>query len=363
VPSRQRSSRQWSSLAAPFAVPLALARGLAAGAALAALPLGAGCRDLDLVPILSIGGSADGSVGPCADQMVGYATLGPSADLPTTTGGVAGATVEVATFDDLKAAAGGDAAMMIRVSGLISASEQVRVHSNKTIIGVGARAGLSGAGFDLTGASNIILRNLVVEKAVGDDAITINRSQDVWIDHCDLSSDRDHGKEYYDGLVDMTNASEYVTVSWTQFRDHFQTSIIGADDIQAAVDTGHLLVTFAHNLFLRTYSHNPSIRFGHLHALNNYYLTIDGGGIFSRMNAVVLAEGNYFDGVTLPLATHYESPTDGFITDKNNRFVNSAAPEIGRTMDWTPPYVYQADLVTDVPAIVTACSGVGKLAL
>ena len=28
-------------------------------------------------------------------------------------------------------------------------------------------------------------------------------STNVWIDHCDLSSNRDHDKDYYDGLIDV----------------------------------------------------------------------------------------------------------------------------------------------------------------
>jgi pectate lyase len=28
-------------------------------------------------------------------------------------------------------------------------------------------------------------------------------SNNVWIDHVDVSSDRDHDKDYYDGLIDV----------------------------------------------------------------------------------------------------------------------------------------------------------------
>jgi pectate lyase len=340
------------------------ARALAFAVAVAATPLLAGCFDKELVPIRAIGGPSDGGVGPCSDQMVGFAAQGPP-DGGTTTGGVAGATVTVNTLADLQSNAGDDAALIIRLDGMLTLSEQVKVKPNKTIIGVGATSGLLGGGFNLTDANNVILRNLIIAKVVGNDAVSVSRAQNIWIDHCDLSSDRNHGKDYYDGLVDITHGSDYVTVSWTQFRDHFQTSIIGAADVDpdATEDMGHLNVTFEHNLFLRTYSHNPSIRFGHLHAFNNYYLTIDGGAIFSRMNAQVLAEGNYFDGVTLPLATHYDSPTDGFITNENNTFVNSADPQIGQTSTWTPTYDYRAQLAADVPGMVTACAGVGKLGL
>lgn len=68
---------------------------------------------------------------------------------------------------------------------------------------------------------NVIIRNLGVKKVLADngDAIAVRKlwiglllearltrleySNNVWIDHCDLSSDRDHDKDYYDGLVDV----------------------------------------------------------------------------------------------------------------------------------------------------------------
>lgn len=70
---------------------------------------------------------------------------------------------------------------------------------------------------------NVIIRNLGVRKVLAEygDAVTVRKlsaatglielhadrpeqSQNVWIDHCDVSSDRDHNKDYYDGLVDVS---------------------------------------------------------------------------------------------------------------------------------------------------------------
>jgi pectate lyase len=52
------------------------------------------------------------------------------------------------------------------------------------------------------------------------DGITVEASTNVWIDHCELSSDLDHGKDYYDGLVDITHGSDWVTVSNSYLHDH-----------------------------------------------------------------------------------------------------------------------------------------------
>jgi pectate lyase len=78
----------------------------------------------------------------------------------------------------------------------------------------------------------------------------------------DLSSDKDHGKDYYDGLCDITHASDYVTVSNTYFHDHYKASLVGHSDHNGAEDTGHLRVTYANNHWYKINSRTPSIRFG-----------------------------------------------------------------------------------------------------
>ena len=74
---------------------------------------------------------------------------------------------------------------------------------------MGANSGLTGAGLDLSYADNVIVRNLKISKVyVGEgDAITILASHNIWIDHCDLSSDRGRHHPGYDGLVDITHGS------------------------------------------------------------------------------------------------------------------------------------------------------------
>jgi pectate lyase len=338
----------------------ARATALSTALALALASAGAaGCSDRRLVPIRPIGSGIEAGAITCGADLIGFASLSGG-----TTGGQGGETVVVSTLTDLRTNAAVEAPLIIQIDGMIALSEQVKVAANKTIVGRGAASGLIGSGFNLGATSNVILQNLVISKAVGTDAVTVENSHNVWIDHCDLSSDRDHGKVYYDDLIDVLHGSDYVTVSWTRFQDHFETSNIGTSDDDGAEETGHLTVTFHHNLFLRTYSHNPSLRFGLLHVLNNYYLDVDGGGVFSRMSGQVLAEGNYFDTVAMiPLTTHYQSPTDGFLTDENNVFKDSGTPYITQTTDWTPPYPYSIDKALNVPDIVSECAGAGKLNL
>lgn len=72
----------------------------------------------------------------------------------------------------------------------------VKTGSNKTILGKSG-ATLNGVGLRVLSVSNVIIRNIKITKVLADagDAIGIQAATKVWIDHVDLSSDRDHDKD------------------------------------------------------------------------------------------------------------------------------------------------------------------------
>jgi pectate lyase len=82
--------------------------------------------------------------------------------------------------------------------------------------------GLTGIGLTILGQSNVIIRNLKSSKVLAayGDVVTVQKSSNIWIDSCDFSSDLDHDKDYYDGLIDIVHASEWVTVSNSYLHDH-----------------------------------------------------------------------------------------------------------------------------------------------
>ena len=73
--------------------------------------------------------------------------------------------------------------------------------------------------------NNVILRNLKISGVDADngDAIGLDNAVNVWVDHCDLSGDLNAGKDDLDGLLDITHASDWVTVSNTYFHNHVST--------------------------------------------------------------------------------------------------------------------------------------------
>ncbi|TDZ16593.1 Pectate lyase B [Colletotrichum orbiculare MAFF 240422] len=229
-----------------------------------------------------------------------------------TTGGAGGATTTVSTLAQFTEAATSKEKAVIVVKGAITGTTKVKVGSNKSIIGA-TGSSITGVGLFISKQENIILRNLKISKVTADagDAIGIQASSKVWVDHCDLSSDKEHGKDYYDGLLDITHASMAVTVSNTYLHDHYKGSLVGHSDSNAAEDTGKLFVTYANNHWSNIGSRNPSIRFGNVHIFNNYAENIETSGVNTRMGAQVLVESSVFSAVKRAI-TFLDSKSTGY---------------------------------------------------
>ncbi|MEU1043386.1 polysaccharide lyase family 1 protein [Streptomyces sp. NPDC005907] len=278
-----------------------------------------------------------------------------------TTGGGSATPVTVTTLSAFKSAVAGDAAKVVKVSGLIPLSGQVDVGSNTTVLGVGSSSGFTGGGLRVKEETNVVVRNLNISKPLApSDGVTVQKSTRVWIDHNSFSADRDHDKDYYDGLLDITHASDNVTVSWNTFKNHYKGSLVGHSDSNASEDTGHLKVTYHHNHFSNVYSRIPSLRFGTGHFYDNYVEGAD-TAVHSRMGAQMLVENNVFRSTKIAVTTSRSSDVDGYANLRGND-LGGAATEISRTGSFTsPPYGYTAEPASSVVASVTAGAGAGKL--
>jgi pectate lyase len=315
-------------------------------------------------------GTAWMTAGPAeaAAGMEGYATISGDGHGPTT-GGAGGPTVTVTSLSALESAAASSGPEIIRVNGLFSGSGEVPVTSNKTIIGVGANSGLTGIGLSIQGKKganvfNVIVQNMNISKvaaSTGDgDAVHIQYADHVWVDHNNLSSDMSHGKDFYDGLVDLTHASDFVSVSWNFLHDHFKVSLVGHSDSNGSEDTGHLHVTYYDNWFQNFDSRTPSLRFGTGHVYNNYFVN-GSTGVDSREGAQMLVQNNVFSGVKTPIETCCESKVDGFVNQSGNNF-GSGTNHITQTGSFTsPPYSFTLISASQVQSTVTAGAGTGKI--
>ncbi|TYB61744.1 pectate lyase [Nonomuraea sp. PA05] len=281
--------------------------------------------------------------------LVGWATQGGG-----TTGGGSAATTTVSSASALTSALSSGSAAVIRVSGTISCSGMLRVASNKTVIG-NSGATISGCGFNVSQASNVIIRNLTFRNW-GDDGINVQYSTRVYIDHNTFSNGGD-------GALDIKRSSDYITVSWNRFFDHDKTMLLGHSDSNASEDRGRLRVTYHHNWFDGTNQRHPRVRFGNpVHVFNNFYGSVGSYGVASTMEGGVLVEGNYFENTDDPFHLGEGSSPAGTLVARNNHFVNSGSGQSGGSVR-SIPYAYSLDSASSVKSIVTAGAGAGRISI
>ncbi|KAK3390123.1 pectate lyase B [Podospora didyma] len=247
------------------------------------------------------------------------ATLGYATQNGGTSGGAGGTVTTVSTLAQFTAAVAlnNTAPAIVVVQGIINGTAKVRVSSNKTIIGLPG-SGFNGVGLLFLKQKNLIIRNIVssnVSASYGD-GLTIQESTNVWVDHSEFHSALVSNKNYYDGLIDVTHGSDFVTISHTHFHDHWKTSLVGHSDSNGAQDKGHLRVTYANNYWSNCNSRGPSVRFGTAHIYNSLYVNMS-SAVNTRMGAQVLVESNVFKNVTSPI-TSVDSTQVGYATANGN---------------------------------------------
>ncbi|TRM68160.1 polysaccharide lyase family 1 protein [Schizophyllum amplum] len=269
----------------------------------------------------------------------------------STTGGSGGTTTTVTTLEELTEAVKGDEAKIVIIDGTITGSEVVKVGANTSVLGA-AGSLLDGVGLRAYKVDNIIFRNIKIQKVLAEagDAIGVQEANNVWVDHCDLSSDRDHDKDFYDGLLDVTHGSTGVTLSNNYIHDHWKASLVGHSDNNGDEDAA-LQVTYTGNFFENLNSRGPSFRFGTGHLFNNYYSGVS-DGINTRDGAQLLVENNVF--VDSKKALY--STDEGFAVATGNDFGNSENTASEGTLT-SMDYEYTLLDTSEVAASVQASAG------
>ncbi|MFE8009239.1 polysaccharide lyase family 1 protein [Streptomyces sp. NPDC057418] len=288
---------------------------------------------------------------------------------------------------------------------LQAAAVNVQVPSNTTLVGVGEDATVIGAGLQVKGVSNVIIRNISFEDTYdcfpqwdptdGDegawnseyDNLVVHGSSHVWVDHNTFSDgDRpDAGQPHYfgqvyqqhDGLFDIVRGADLVTVSWNVLEDHDKTMLIGNSDGAGASDRGKLRVTLHHNLFKDVKERAPRVRFGQVDSYNNHFVATRGSaygytyGIGAE--SALVAEHNAFTvGPDFDKATILKKWSESSLTAENNyvngrktdliAVHNAGVPteQLTEGAGWTPELRTRVDHPLVVPVLVALKAGAGR---
>jgi pectate lyase len=299
--------------------------------------------------VVATGGAGGfaGITGTCMPMSYDAAPIGFAMVGGITNGGGNAAATTVTSVAAFNSAAGGNGAAVIQISGNLSGT--FTIGSNKTIIGM-CNSRLSGH-VEISGSSNVIFRNVKVvgrnctDNSVcesGADAISVGSGSDhLWFDHCDISDGSD-------GNLDITQASDYVTISWSKFYysgqragGHQFSNLIGADDGDTG-DAGHLRTTLHHNWWGAGVGERmPRVRFGQVHVFNNLYTaTGDNNCIGLGVSANVRVENNVFIGVSDPIETQFSNAASVLVSSGNiYQAINGSFANKG-TAVFAPSYTY-----------------------
>jgi pectate lyase len=272
--------------------------------------------------------------------MAGFATQNGG-----TTGGKGYSEVTVSNVSDLKSyAKAGNKIIYVKPGTYMG---PIEVGSNVTIYGYqGAIIAqpTSGSAMKLSGSKNVIIRNLKFKGAGAhddddEDCLQVNHeSKNVWIDHVDVY-------DGHDGNLDVTNASDFVTISWTKFSytsassGHQFSNLIGNSKTKTS-DRGHLNVTIHHTWWADgVVERMPRVRFGKVHVANNLFDSKNASYcVRAAVEANIRIEKNVFIGVQKALDLY---TSDGTITAAQmigNYEENVKKPQSGTGTAFTPPY-------------------------
>lgn len=279
-----------------------------------------------------------------------------------TYGGRDGQVVTVRTQAELEKYATAAEPYVIVVAATIDMNpvgKEIKVRSDKTIVGSGTSGHIVGGGFFLgSGVHNVIIRNLTIRDAYQGvwndkehdfDAIQMDGAHHVWIDHNDL-------RHMADGLIDVRKDSTNVTVSWNRLSDDNKAFGIGWTD-NVVTD-----ITVHHNWIRETEQRNPSTdNAAHAHLYNNFLEDVAGTDIkssygnYSRGRTAMVLENSYFQGVNNPVI----KDATATLVQRGNVFSGASGRNEsgGAAFDPRAYYPYTLDAASNVPSLLKSGAG------
>ncbi|KAJ5390958.1 uncharacterized protein N7496_002026 [Penicillium cataractarum] len=212
-----------------------------------------------------------------------------------------------------------------------AAIDGINVASNKSIVGVGSAGVIRGKGLRLVnGVSNVIIQNIHITELNpqyiwGGDAITLDGTDQVWIDHVKISL---IGRQMFvagyeaSGRVTISNSEFDGQTSWSASCDgHHYWTVLGYGKNDK--------VTFTGNYIHHTSGRSPKLEFNsYWHVYNNFWFNNTGHAFDIGEGTNALIEGNVFQQVKTPFLAD-SSPGKTFAVTASDKSTCDSA--LGRT--------------------------------
>jgi pectate lyase len=281
---------------------------------------------------------------------------------------------------------------------------QMKIPSNTTIIGVTSNSGFKNGSLIIKKVENVIVRNLYIESPVdvaphfesGDgwnaewDGMNIISSSNIWVDHMTFDDGSFTDDQYttkdgwtyvqHDGELDIKHGSDYITVSYSVFKNHDKTMLIGHSASNESEDKGHLRVTLADNIFSKIEQRTPRVRFGKIHSYNNVFKGDYKASVYAYKasyglgyKGTILSENNVFDIDNLKDSkvckivdvkkSNSALSDNGSIFNGNSLDLSDCSEIPSNNITWSVPYSYSLRSTSSLSSYLTKHAGFGKLSL
>lgn len=275
------------------------------------------------------------------------------------------------------------------------------VGSNKTLVGEsGKDYGFKNINVKISG-SNVIVKNLHFGDVIGEDyfggfgndAMSIKGGEHVWIDHCEFSSsltpvevdgtaidfskhkfevdledencteEEKWTKDFYDGLLDISETSRFISVSNSYFHDHWKACLCGgSNDKVSSQPQGSLVrLSMYNNYFEKIHARQPLFRFGKAHIYSSYLKGFgdSSSGIEVRAESRVYVDNVYFEDINPKKTVGCWNSSEGLGAGKWTVKVCEGA-SISNNAGFTPPYNWTKTSASDSKANLPASAGISK---
>lgn len=275
------------------------------------------------------------------------------------------------------------------------------VGSNKTLVGEsGKDYGFKNINVKISG-SNVIVKNLHFGDVIGEDyfggfgndAMSIKGGEHVWIDHCEFSSsltpvevdgtaidfskhkfevdlegescteEEKWTKDFYDGLLDISETSRFISVSNSYFHDHWKACLCGgSNDKVSSQPQGSLVrLSMYNNYFEKIHARQPLFRFGKAHIYSSYLkgLGDSSSGIEVRAESRVYVDNVYFENIRSDRIVGCWNSSSGLGEGKWT-VKGCEGASISSNAGFTPPYNWTKTSANDSKANLPASAGISK---
>ena len=275
------------------------------------------------------------------------------------------------------------------------------IGSNKTILGeAGKDYGFKNINPKISG-SNVIVKYLHFGDVIGDDyfggkgndALSIKGGEHVWIDHCEFSSSltpvevdgtaidfskhkfkvdlEDENctekekwtKDFYDGLLDISETSRFISVSNSYFHDHWKACLCGGSNDNASSQPQGSLVRLSmyNNYFEKIHARQPLFRFGKAHIYSSYLKGFgeSSSGIEVRAESRVYVDNVYFEDINPNKTVGCWNSSKGLGAGKWT-VKGCEGASISSNAGFTPPYNWTKTSASVSKANLPTSAGISK---